>query len=239
MNICLAWPPARTCDDIKEYARLTTERGSRRVEATVDPVNAAWREIAEHVQPTGLTLEALAWNQAPFLNSSNETRHHALTHCLELLQYAASSGMHRLSLNFVAEDRGLRPDDVERFAIDAAGALRFEAEAAAIRVACRIDVSALCVSPVDVRRWIDAANSYWIGADIDLSACASPGPAEWLEILSHRIVSVRISTPSSVNLKDLESSLMMLQAAGYEGPLTLPLEAPPGAHAGDAADASQ
>ncbi len=89
---------------------------------------------------------------------------------------------------------------------------RFDAEATGVAVALEVASGDFLRSPVEARELIDSANSWSIGACVDLShigddACA----CDWLRTLRGRVRCVRTANPKHELLKET------LEALGFDG----------------------
>jgi len=89
---------------------------------------------------------------------------------------------------------------------------RFDAEAAGVSVALEVASGGFLLSPVEARELIDSANSWSIGACVDLSTIGDDARAlDWLHTLRGRVRCVRTFNPRSAGLNET------LEAIGYEG----------------------
>lgn len=113
------------------------------------------------------------------------------------------------------------------FAYELLHHLRFEAEATGVALALEAGVDGCLLSPVELREIIDAANSWAVGACIDVGCIARIGsPRDWLTTLGARIHTVRVGhdarggkapspTPSD-RVIDVPSIVETLDAIRYD-----------------------
>ncbi len=110
--------------------------------------------------------------------------------------------------------------DARDFAYGLLHRVRFEAEAAGVPVALEAGAGNVLNSPVELREIIDAANSWAVGACVDLDRVSRIGvPEDWITTLHRRIHAVRWSEtalagtgpaqedPKSVDLPTLADAL--------------------------------
>ena len=87
--------------------------------------------------------------------------------------------------------------DAMNFAYGLLRRVRFEAEAAGVAVALEAVCGGALISPVELRELVDSANSWAVGACIDVGRTLAIGsPADWIETLGRRVHSVRIDPDS-------------------------------------------
>ena len=116
-----------------------------------------------------------------------------------------------------------------QFAYELLHRVRFEAEAAGVALALEAPSAGCLLSPVELREIIDAANSWAVGAVIDLRRLALFGsPADWLTTLKHRVHGVRLDdaasppsedSPAPVAEAGLEKIGAALDQIHYVGPV--------------------
>jgi len=89
---------------------------------------------------------------------------------------------------------------------------RFEAEAAGVSVALEVAWGGFLLSPVEARELIDSANSWSVGACVDLVTLGDELRAlDWLHTLRGRVRCVRTTDPQDAALNKA------LEAAGFDG----------------------
>lgn len=77
-------------------------------------------------------------------------------------------------------------------------ALRFEAEQAGVTLALEAGVGGALQSPVELRELVDAANSWAVGACIDVNLIARAGsPEDWIITLGRRVHAIRVTLPAA------------------------------------------
>lgn len=107
-----------------------------------------------------------------------------------------------------------RHDDVFRFAIDSLRKMRFDAERCGARMGLRVEPG-LGWSAADLRELIDEANSFWVGIEFDVSVPArdaSTDPAaSALELLTHRVVAVRLGAADTTAVANWRGVVEALQ----------------------------
>ncbi len=83
-------------------------------------------------------------------------------------------------------------EDAYARSLEALLELRFEAARRAVRIACRAAANRFLLSPLEMREFVDACNSPWVGASLDTGDVMKSGghPGDWIRILSHRLVHV-------------------------------------------------
>lgn len=127
------------------------------------------------------------------------------------------------------EPRFARYQEGLNFAYELLHRVRLEAEAAGVAVALEAPTAGCLLSPVELREIIDAANSWAVGAVIDLRRLAPFGsPADWLTTLKHRVHGVRLDdtasppatdSPASITVAALEKVGSALDEIHYVGPI--------------------
>ena len=123
-----------------------------------------------------------------------------------------------------------------QFAYELLHRVRFEAEAAGVTVALEAPSAGCLFSPVELREIIDAANSWAVGAVVDLGRLApyAPfgSPVDWLTTLQHRVHSLRLDDAASTPTEDshaplaveaLEKVSAALDEIHYVGPVIAPV----------------
>lgn len=109
-----------------------------------------------------------------------------------------------------------RADDAERFTLDAKLSLRFDAEMAGVRLGFPILPGTGPSSALAARDLIDAANSWWVGAVLELSTQSPIESAECIEMLSHRLAAVCLD--GRTELSDLSPIVAALASVAFSGP---------------------
>jgi sugar phosphate isomerase/epimerase len=111
--------------------------------------------------------------------------------------------------------------------------LHLQAESTGVAIAVEAAHGRWLLSPVELRELIDAANSWAIGACIDLARVSAVGsPIDWITTLTHRVKAVRWNVgPKSRNSIDSHGAIVdpmalknALDAVGFRGPIIIPPE---------------
>lgn len=112
-------------------------------------------------------------------------------------------------------------EDVHAQSLASLSALRFEAERRAARIACRSHHARFLLSPLEMRAFIDACNSPWVGACLDLDVIERGGgfPHDWIRSLGHRVMQIRVGDAASSN-RDGPRIAAALGEMSYRGPIT-------------------
>ncbi|UCC30117.1 MAG: TIM barrel protein [Phycisphaerales bacterium] len=123
----------------------------------------------------------------------------ALRELSTLINRAAEGGAQCLNLMIppLARSRGDQGftsyQTALNFAYELLHGARFEAEVAGVVLALEAGANGCLLSPVELRQVIDAANSWAVGACIDVARIGRIGsPADWLRTLTARVHSVRV-----------------------------------------------
>ena len=118
---------------------------------------------------------------------------------VEVLLHRAA-GLHASCLNLTIPPLCGPPDqtgftrysDALNFAYELLHRARHEAEATGVAIALEAGANRSLLSPVELREIIDAANSWAVGACIDVTRIARIGsPVDWITTLRHRVHAVR------------------------------------------------
>lgn len=156
-----------------------------------------------------------------------------------LLQLASRAGATVLNLTLpplalASEPTGFaRYQDALNFAYQLLRGLRLQAESTGVAVAVEAAHGRWLLSPAELRELIDAANSWAIGACIDLARVSAVGaPIDWIGTLTHRVKAVRCNVgPKSLNSIDSHETRIdpmalknILDAVGLRGPIIIPPE---------------
>ena len=190
-------------------------------------------EVAQDESPyAGLPVQAVAARcTATDVTSTVEDVSHLLLHAKAL----GATGLN-LTIPPVAgsgrEPRFARYQEGLQFAYELLHRVRFEAEAAGVAVALEAPSAGCLFSPVELREIIDAANSWAVGAVVDLGRLApfAPfgAPADWLTTLKHRVHSMRRNdaaspsaekSPAPLAVEALEKVGVALDEIHYVGPV--------------------
>jgi len=130
------------------------------------------------------------------------------------LPVASSEGVTVLNLSIPPLRRGndgegfARYQDALNFAYALLRGVRFEAEAAGVNVALEAATGGCFLSPIELRELIDAANSWAVGACVNLISLRPGGVgADWLTTLGRRVHSVRIARTDEVEASALVPAL--------------------------------
>lgn len=103
--------------------------------------------------------------------------------------------------------------------------LRFEAERTGVAIALEASAGGTLMSPVELRELIDAANSWAVGACIDVPRLAAAGRLEdWITTLGRRIHAIRVDVGLQrhpVTRTDRVAIVAALDAVSYEGLVSL------------------
>jgi hypothetical protein len=157
----------------------------------------------------------------------------------KLLQIASRAGATVLnltlpSLALASESTGFaRYQDALNFAYQLLRGLRLQAESTGVAIAVEAAHGRWLLSPVELRELIDGANSWAIGASIDLARVSVVGaPIDWITTLTHRVKSVRWNVgPKSRDSIDSHEARVdsmalknALDAVGFRGPIIIPHE---------------
>ncbi len=160
---------------------------------------------------------------------------HALEEVTTLIRRAA--GLHAQCLNLTIPplargggDGGFAHyQDALNFAYWLLHRARYEAEAAGVAVALEAAANGCLLSPVELREIIDEANSWAVGACIDVSRTLKIGsPADWLTTLRGRVHAVRVrdihlaarpGSTTSDETVDVEAIGAALDDIQYERPV--------------------
>lgn len=164
------------------------------------------------------------------------------------LQLASRAGATVLNLTLpplalASESTGFaRYQEALNFAYQLLRGLRYKAESTGVAIAVEAAHGRWLLSPVELRELIDAANSWAIGACIDLARVSAVGASiDWITTLTHRVKAVRwnvgpksrASTPSIEMIApptrgDATSGASglnnALDAVGFRGPIIIPHE---------------
>ena len=151
--------------------------------------------------PEGLAVRALAcWGQATNVEA-------AIEEAGARLEQAASFGARCLNWRIPAVARHAvggsrggfsRYEEALNFAYQLLHGARYDAEATGVALALEAAAGGCLLSPVELREIIDAANSWAVGACVDVARIARIGqPEDWLATLGRRIHSVRVRTDVS------------------------------------------
>ena len=128
------------------------------------------------------------------------------------------------------DDSGFeRYQEALNFAYSLLYSLRFESEAAGVALAVEAGAGGILLSPVELRELIDEANSWSVGACVDVGLMARfASPNDWLLTLNHRVHSVRIpqevptdpsKRASAVRTVDFSAIGDTLDEIGFTGPI--------------------
>lgn len=101
-------------------------------------------------------------------------------------------------------------EDTYHLALDALAALRFEAGLRGVRLAVDAAAGRFLMSPIEARAFFDSVNSPWVGACLEVEACAAyADPADWIRTLGHRIaaLAVRAGDAAGVDWPAVEQAL--------------------------------
>lgn len=118
--------------------------------------------------------------------------------------------------------------DALNFAYQVLHHARFEAEATGVAIALEAAAEGCLLSPVELREIVDDANSWAVGACIDVARVRRVGsPADWITTLGHRVHAVRWHAltpdagagPSRSEHVDVEDLAHALETIGYERPV--------------------
>jgi len=145
-----------------------------------------------------------------------------------LLQLASRADVTVLNLTLpplalASESTGFaRYRDALNFAYQLLRGLRLRAESTGVVVAVEAVHGRWLLSPVELRELIDAANSWAIGACIDLARVSDVGaPIDWITTLTHRVKAVRWNVDPNSRPSPLKNAL---NAIDFRGPLIIPHE---------------
>ncbi len=191
-------------------------------------------ELAE--SPAGREVKVTALAQQCDLTDVNE----ACDDLAELLARAAALGVRCLNLAVPPLRRGeaecgfARYQDMLNFTHELLQRIRLEAESSGVAVALEAAAGGCLLSPVELRELIDVANSWAVGACVDVGRVASIGSAaDWLTTLTHRVHSVRLpdvgghrsDPPGHAGTLDGHVVAAALDEIGYERMIILPAAA--------------
>jgi sugar phosphate isomerase/epimerase len=190
---------------------------------------AAARELLTDVGPAELKVVAVASYCA---TTAIET---AIEHVRALLNRAADLDACCLNLALPpvrageGENGFARYQDGLNFAYRLLHEVRYEAESSGVAVALEAAAGGSLLSPVELREMIDGANSWAVGACIDVARITRIGlPADWLATLRHRVHAVRVGDVSWAGQDlagrdqpplDLPAVSAALAEIPYEGPI--------------------
>ena len=204
---CTPFTADMTESDLQDQHRTALAAGFDGVELALHPDYAAAGvsdgPAADELsirspQPAGLTVRALAsWGRTTEVEA-------AIREAGAHLEQATSLGAHCLNWRIppVARnqvgDSGVgfsRYQEALNFAYHLLHGARYEAEATGVALALEAATGGCLLSPVELREIIDAANSWAVGACVDVVRMARIGqPEDWLATLGHRVHSVRVWT---------------------------------------------
>ena len=138
-----------------------------------------------------------------------------------LLAVAAAIGARCLNLTIPPvrrnrEDHGfVRYQDALNFTHTLLRRIRLEAESSGVAVALEAATGGCLLSPVELREIIDSANSWAVGACVDVGRIGALGsPADWLDTLKHRLHSVRLPGPDGRGARGAGRGRATLEEAG-------------------------
>jgi hypothetical protein len=156
-----------------------------------------------------------------------------------LLQLASRAGVTVLNLRLpplalASESTGFaRYQDALNFTYQLLRGLGLQAESTGVVIAVEAAYGRWLLSPVELRELLDAANSWAIGACIDLARVSAVGaPIDWITTLTHRIKAVRWNFgPTSRDSIDSHEARVdplvikdALDAIVFRGPIIIPHE---------------
>lgn len=110
-------------------------------------------------------------------------------------------------------------DEAHTRSLEALLELRFEAARRAVRIACHAAANRFLLSPLEMREFVDACNSPWVGASLDTGDVMTCGghPGDWIRILTHRLAQVVISEGSGdCHWPDVAAALRQID---FRGPI--------------------
>jgi sugar phosphate isomerase/epimerase len=227
-------------------------RCERVVAAGFDGIELALR-VSDRGDPAASTgravqsLEGLASSNLKATALATGCMAHDVTAAVEevevLLQRAA--GLHASCLNLTVPPLcgppGLpgftRYSDALNFAYELLHRARHEAEATGVAIALEAGANRSLLSPVELREIIDAANSWAIGACIDVTRIARIGsPVDWITTLRHRVHAVRVDDDQAsreskmdalLQNSDVNSVARALDEIAYDRPVIVSSTAEP------------
>jgi sugar phosphate isomerase/epimerase len=188
------------------------------------------RDVVRPLKSAGMAIEAIA--SACRVGPAEETAGHAV----DRIHLARLLGAPLLNLSFLQNETqehadGPSNDASERSAIilDVLRQVRYEAEGAGVTIALEACANVSLSSPLSLRDVIDEANSWTIGACVDVCRMAQGGVAEdWLRTLRQRMrcVRVKLRTPQNGEAIRLAPGLSeVLGEIQYEGPVVYQMDA--------------
>lgn len=184
--------PSATTAGLQEQLGRMDAAGFDGIELPLGPAQAC--ETGDGIVPMGgLQVKAVA---ARCHTCDTQA---ALRELSTLINQAAEGGAQCLNLMIppLARSRGDRGfasyQTALNFAYELLHRARFEAELTGVVLALEAGADGCLLSPVELRQVIDAANSWAVGACIDVARIGRIGsPADWLRILTARVHSVRV-----------------------------------------------
>lgn len=200
--------PSATGAGLQERLGCIVEAGFDGIELPLEPVHTSKtgdgtvpvevREVNELPMPTRLGRGGLQVRAVAARCHTCDTQA-ASRELSTLIDRTAESGAQCLNLMIppLARSRGDRGftsyQTALNFAYELLHRARFEAEVAGVVLALEAGANGCLLSPVELRQVIDAANSWAVGACIDVARIGRIGsPADWLRTLTARVHSVRV-----------------------------------------------
>jgi len=227
------------------------ETGELGLEAT----DAELSEITKRLSDSGLELAGLAtglyWSYA-MTSESEANRAKAIDVCKKQIETAAKLGADAIlvipgavGVDFIPNSEVVQYDKAYDRALEAITRLAPEAAAAGVSIGIENVWNKFLLSPLEMRGFIDAVGSPWVGSYFDVGNTVANGyPEHWIRILGHRIKKVHFKDyrrqagglhgfvdllAGDVNYPEVVSAL---QEVGYDGYVTAEM-IPPYAHHAD------
>ncbi len=147
----------------------------------------------------------------------------AIEHVRHLLERAAAVQARVLNLRVPPlrspDGDFARYQDALNFTYRLLHELRFDAESTGVALAIEAATDGCLMSPAELRDTIDRANSWAVGACIDVERVARVAfPADWLTTLRRRVHCVRVGVSDQVDLQALAAAMDDIP---YEGPIVV------------------
>ncbi|RJE82616.1 sugar phosphate isomerase/epimerase [Paenibacillus sp. 1011MAR3C5] len=194
---------------IQECARIAKQAGFDGLELSLNETGELGLEatdkevlaIKSMLQDEGLEIAGLAtglyWDYA--MTSEDEgKRQKAIDICKKQLELAAAFGVDAIlvipgavGVDFIPGSEIVSYDRAYDRALEAIGKLAPHAEAAGVSIAIENVWNKFLLSPLELRGFIDAHNSPFVGSYFDVGNVVHSGyPEQWIRILGHRIKKV-------------------------------------------------
>ncbi|MFF2890385.1 sugar phosphate isomerase/epimerase family protein [Paenibacillus sp. NPDC057967] len=194
---------------ILECARIAKKAGFDGLELSLNGTGELGLEatdkdvlaIKSMLEDEGLEIAGLAtglyWDYA--MTSEDESkRQKAIDICKKQLELAAAFGVDAIlvipgavGVDFIPGSEVVSYDRAYDRALEAIGKLAPHAEAAGVSIAIENVWNKFLLSPLELRGFIDAHNSSFVGSYFDVGNVVHSGyPEQWIRILGHRIKKV-------------------------------------------------